>query len=150
MKFSPELRKQVGSEQQLAAMLRTEVAEKTQLQELQELELQDARKHIEQEAELEHQRVETRGQLDQEAHAINLATVQRCLALYKAQFEASHGHRQQQDESVLHFLHQLKAEGVDLTKFMCSAAGLRLAAPGLRAHTSQGAFGEEKDKRSAE
>jgi len=126
LKYSAKLQKQSDSEQQLAATLRAELAEKTQRRELHELELEDRRKRIEQEAELEQRQVEVTARLEEESHAMKMAAVERRLALQRFEAEDTLAIAQKKDEAVLSFLRSLKSEGVDMTQFLCSETGMRV------------------------
>jgi len=126
LKYSSKLQRQSDSEQQLAATLRAELAEKTQRRELHELELEDRRKRIEQEAELERRQVEVTANLEAESHALRMAAVERRLALQRFETEETMAVARKKDEAVLGFLRSLKGEGVDMTQFLCSSTGMGL------------------------
>eukprot|EP00286_Rhodomonas_abbreviata_P002248 CAMPEP_0181347912 /NCGR_PEP_ID=MMETSP1101-20121128/34127_1 /TAXON_ID=46948 /ORGANISM="Rhodomonas abbreviata, Strain Caron Lab Isolate" /LENGTH=505 /DNA_ID=CAMNT_0023460149 /DNA_START=134 /DNA_END=1652 /DNA_ORIENTATION=- len=113
IKYCSELQKQSDHEQQLAAKLRTELAEKTQRRKLHDLELEDRRRRIDQEAELERKQVEVTAKLQEESHSINVAAVKRRLELQRFEADAKHALALEKDGAVLKFLKALKSEGLD-------------------------------------
>lgn len=129
--LSSVLQNQASSDQKLSATLRTEMAEKTQRRQLLELEIEDCRKRIDQEAELKRIQVQTDAKLEEELHCLKEAELERRLYLRKMEVAADKEIENIADKNVMVFLKALKEEGVDMTKFLCTAGGLEIVSPVL-------------------
>jgi len=129
--FSRELQKQASSEQNLAAALRAQMAEKTQRRQLHEIELEDRRKRIDQEAELKRIQVEIDAKLEEESYSLREAELERRLTLQKREVSAEKDMEGIANKNVIVFLKELKEEGVDLTKFLCTPTGMDVVSPSL-------------------
>jgi len=138
LSYCRELQRQADNEQQLAARLRSELAVKKQSREILDLEVEERRLKIEQEAELERRQAEVTAKLEEESHNLKEAALERKLALKKREAEAKRAILEEEDAAVVRFLKNLSNEGVDMTTFMCTAGGMKIASSVLsRAATLQ-------------
>lgn len=121
------LRDQIDKEQSLSANIRSEVAKKTHSYKIREMELEDQRKRVEEEAALKRMQVITNDKVDSESHRLKVAALERRIELEKYEAEAKRDVVKIKDEAVLEFLTRMKQMGVDLTKFMTSYGGMSIA-----------------------
>lgn len=118
---------QIDKEQSLSANIRSEVAKKTHSYKIREMELEDQRKRVEEEATLKRMQVMTNDKLDLESHRLKLAALERRIELEKHETEAKRDLEKVNEEAVMEFLTKMKLMGVDMTKFMTTYGGLSIA-----------------------
>eukprot|EP00566_Odontella_aurita_P012645 CAMPEP_0113564766 /NCGR_PEP_ID=MMETSP0015_2-20120614/21804_1 /TAXON_ID=2838 /ORGANISM="Odontella" /LENGTH=495 /DNA_ID=CAMNT_0000466889 /DNA_START=106 /DNA_END=1593 /DNA_ORIENTATION=- /assembly_acc=CAM_ASM_000160 len=127
------------AEQSAAAKLRTEKAERAQKRELYELELEDRKRKVAQEAEFQRLQAETTAKLEAELQTLREAAVERELAIRQKGMEAEALKKDREDKAAIHFLKALKEMDVKMSDFMCTAGGMKIAsAPLSRADALSG------------
>mmetsp|Transcript_26220 Transcript_26220/g.38359 ORF Transcript_26220/g.38359 Transcript_26220/m.38359 type:complete len:475 (+) Transcript_26220:45-1469(+) len=127
LSYCATLQRQANDEQHNAARLRSELAGKKQRREILELEAEERRLKIEQDAELEQRQAEIRAKLEEESHELKEAALERKLALNKREIEAKREAMKGEDAATIQFLTALNNMGVDMTAFMCTAGGMKVA-----------------------
>jgi hypothetical protein len=121
------LLEQIDKEQSLSANIRYEVAKKSSSQKIREMEVEEERKRVEEEASLKRMQIITNDKLDLESHVLKLAALERKSNLEKYEAEVIRDVEKVKEEPILEFLIQLKNMGVDMTKFMTTYGGLEIA-----------------------
>lgn len=119
--------KQIEKEQSLAAEVRTNISNKTHSSEIRDLEFEARLKKIEEEAALKREQIMINDKLDSEHHEFKLAALERRLKYEKYEAEAMSDIMKVKEDNVLEFLSKMKNMGVDMTKFMTTYGGMRIA-----------------------
>jgi hypothetical protein len=127
LSYCRALQRQANDEQQVAARLRSELAGKKQRREILDLEAEERRLKIEQDAKLEQRQAEITAKLEEESHALKEAALERKLALSKREIDAKREVMKGEDAATIQFLTALNNLGVDMTAFMCTAGGMKVA-----------------------
>lgn len=129
LSYSSVLEKQVELDQKRSANLRAEISEKRQQREINEIQLEDRRKFIQQQEELKWLQLESNARIEKESFAMKEAELERKLMLLKKEQDAMHCEEGSKDKVVIDFLKALKKEGVDMNSFMCTVGGLGMVSP---------------------
>eukprot|EP00567_Pseudictyota_dubia_P017076 CAMPEP_0197435732 /NCGR_PEP_ID=MMETSP1175-20131217/3277_1 /TAXON_ID=1003142 /ORGANISM="Triceratium dubium, Strain CCMP147" /LENGTH=500 /DNA_ID=CAMNT_0042964841 /DNA_START=72 /DNA_END=1574 /DNA_ORIENTATION=- len=132
-------------ERTAVAKLRAEKAERTHQRELYVLDLEDRKKKVEQEAEFKRLQAETNAKLEAELHAFKDAAVERQLAIQRKEMEGAMLAKSQDDEAAIKFLKALKETGVNMSDFMCTAGGIKVASATLSRAGTLNRAGETAD-----
>jgi hypothetical protein len=124
-----KLSQKIDSERREVEQRQNEINQKLQLRKINELEMEDRRKAIKEEADLRQSAIDINHDLDQLA-------LERKLILERKEAEAKQHLMKINSDGVLHFLKELKNLGVDMTEFMVtyasSGGGMDLAAPMMK------------------
>lgn len=126
MSICDALKKQIVESQELTSTLNSDLKRKTEQRKMRELELEDERKRIEAQAEMEKRKVILSEKLDEESHTIKLAAFERQFELETKRVEAEKIHTEIKDRVVLNFLKDIGDMGVDLTKVLTSTGSKKL------------------------
>jgi hypothetical protein len=126
MSVCDALKKQIVESQELTSTLNSDLKRKTEQRKIRELELEDERKRIEAQAEMEKRKVILSEKLDEESHTIKLAAFERQFELETKRVEAEKIHAEIKDKVVLNFLKDIGDMGVDLTKVLTSTGSKKL------------------------
>jgi hypothetical protein len=127
--FGPELKAMVQKDHENALKLGNQLADKKQQLKIKEIERESRKEGMEKEAQLKRTQAWLDEQLEQEADKIKLASLERKLQMTKQKVTIQNELAQAYTASVLSFLTELQDRQVDLTKFMCTDAGISLALP---------------------
>jgi hypothetical protein len=112
------LSRYINEEQTLNAKVRSDLAKNSQRRTIRQLELEDKRKSIEEEAALKQMQVKTTAKLDEESYKMKQAALSRKIALEKTELDAVRQKELTKDENVLLFLKRLRDMDVDMNAFL--------------------------------
>lgn len=118
---------QIQKEQVLSANIRSKIAEKEHSCKIRNMELEDQRNRLEEEAALKKKQILINDKLDAESFKFKLAALERRTACEKYEAESTRDAMKVKEESILDFLNKMKHMGVDMTKFMTTYGGMEVA-----------------------
>jgi hypothetical protein len=121
------MQKQLAAEHERELKMNAQVANKESEIEFQELELEERRKKMENEAELSRKEAKMQAELAEELHMQKMAALNQEQEIAKLRKQEKLDSWKASDELVLSFLGNLKELGVDMSKYLCTEAGNKAA-----------------------
>jgi hypothetical protein len=152
LEISPgkRLQRQINEQHDREMRMKVQVATKESEIQFQELELVERRKKMENKIELSRKEAKMQAELAEELYLQKMAALDHQYELDKKREKQKLESWKASDEAVLYFLGNLKALGVDMSKFMCTDGGKKATteilkrAPSLASSTQTSGKSESK------
>jgi len=144
---SDEFQEQIDNEQQSFAKLSSEYTLKSKRRELHELENEDRRNDVQEKADLERKQIQMNAWIEEESHQLKQTALERRIEFAKKEQEAEQGMKKQKDAITIEFLKALKELDVDITMFLCTAGGLRMAGDVISSSPSMASLAHSRNRK---
>eukprot|EP00551_Chaetoceros_affinis_P013026 CAMPEP_0203686344 /NCGR_PEP_ID=MMETSP0090-20130426/49014_1 /ASSEMBLY_ACC=CAM_ASM_001088 /TAXON_ID=426623 /ORGANISM="Chaetoceros affinis, Strain CCMP159" /LENGTH=492 /DNA_ID=CAMNT_0050555565 /DNA_START=38 /DNA_END=1513 /DNA_ORIENTATION=- len=121
------LLKQIDQEQRLAANLQSEVTKKSLTTKICSMEMQEQRQKVDDGVALKRMQIVADDALDIEHFKMKMDALERQMTLELRQAKVAREVRKVEEEGVLEFLGRMKQLDIDMTKFMTTYGGIKVA-----------------------
>jgi len=129
---SSEFQKQINKNQQATADISLEYKNKAKRRQVHELDMEDRRNQVKQEADLRMKQAQLNAWIEEESYQLKKAALDRRIELLQKEQDFALSLKKSEHDAVLNFLKAIKEEmDVDMTQFLCSTGGLSIATNAL-------------------